>query len=155
MLLLHVGLNTKFPFFTHFPLVCSARQPQWVSPHPAATWVWKIATAVSQWSTTGFPHSQQGGAGQTWEETSGRYSSCLFRFCLEAFWMTWHIVNLTFFLAQTTVRRPTRRPTSPGWKSESPPSVREKTLSTSILLELSETGVTNLKDSTRYVLALS
>lgn len=35
-------------------------------------------------------------------------------------------------LSQITVRRPTRRPMSPSWRRESPPSAREKTPSTSI-----------------------
>lgn len=35
-------------------------------------------------------------------------------------------------LSQITVKRPIRRSMSPSWRSESPPSAREKTLSTSI-----------------------
>lgn len=54
-------------------------------------------------------------------------------------------------LSQITVKRPIRRPMSPSWRSESPPSAREKTPSTSIPWELSEIDVMNSKDYTRYL----
>lgn len=60
-----------------------------------------------------------------------------------------------FSFSQTTARRPIRRPMSPGWRSESPPSVREKTPSMSILWERSETGATSSRASTRLVLLLN
>lgn len=111
--------------------VCSAGQPQRVPPHPAATRVREVSAIFPQRSSSGLPHAQQGGAGQAREETSGRYS---FDFGFSS------ILNDRLFqsmvrplrsLSQITVRRPIRRPTSPGWRSESPPSVREKTPSTS------------------------
>lgn len=54
-------------------------------------------------------------------------------------------------LYQTTARGPIRKYMSQSWRSELPPSVREKTLSTSIRSELSEIGVMSSKGFTRYL----
>lgn len=75
----------------------------------------------------------------------------LLSFCLEAFYKSGRVWFPHVILSQITVRRHIRRSVSPNWRSASPPSAREKTPSTSIPWELSEIGVMNSKDSTRYL----
>lgn len=134
-------------FISLFLFFHSASQPQWVPSHPAATGVGEIPTVFPERPAEGVPRAQQRGAGQAWEETTGRSlpSPLLLRKHSDRSGRVFtHVVP-----SQITVRRHIRRSTSPSWKSASPPSAREKTPSTSTPSELSEIAVMNSKDSTR------
>lgn len=69
----HASPRLEENFSYTYPSVLSASQPKWVPPHSAAAWIREIPAIFPERPTAGLPQPQQGGAGQTWEETSGRY----------------------------------------------------------------------------------